>query len=106
MLVIVRQRIIIVLIVDYMDLILSAASHSPFLKAFILSFDFKGKISSGECKLENMRTLCVACHADVTAAQCAERRSLRIKAKKQLKVIMNSLRDDVKRKNTSTYSEV
>ncbi|KAK3009226.1 hypothetical protein RJ639_014763 [Escallonia herrerae] len=26
----------------------------------------------GECRLENMRTLCVACHADVTAAQCAK----------------------------------
>lgn len=38
-----------------------------------------------------MRTLCVVCHADVTALQCAERRLARIQAKKQLKVIMNGL---------------
>ncbi|XVE56866.1 hypothetical protein DITRI_Ditri04bG0044700 [Diplodiscus trichospermus] len=47
----------------------------------------------GECRLENMRTLCVACHADVTAAQCAERRSVRINAKKNLKAIMRDLRN-------------
>ncbi|XP_073123529.1 uncharacterized protein [Henckelia pumila] len=47
----------------------------------------------GECKLENMRTLCVACHAAVTTAQCAERRIARNKAKKQLKDIMNGLTD-------------
>ncbi|KAI8543265.1 hypothetical protein RHMOL_Rhmol08G0203500 [Rhododendron molle] len=47
----------------------------------------------GECRLENMRTLCVVCHADVTALQCAERRLARIKAKKQLKAIMNGLRN-------------
>jgi len=34
-------------------------------------------ISIGECKLENMRTLCVAYHYDVTAAQCVERRIAR-----------------------------
>lgn len=32
-----------------------------------------------------MRTLCVACHFDVTAEQRAERRLVRLKAKKQLK---------------------
>lgn len=47
----------------------------------------------GECRLENMRTLCVVCHADVTALQSAERRLARIEAKKQLKVIMNGLRN-------------
>lgn len=47
----------------------------------------------GECKLENMRTLCVACHAAVTTAQCAERRIARNKAKKQLKDIMSGLSD-------------
>ncbi|XP_062116617.1 uncharacterized protein LOC133830616 isoform X2 [Humulus lupulus] len=47
----------------------------------------------GECKLENMRTLCIACHSDVTKAQCAERRSTRARAKKQLKAIMNGLKD-------------
>ncbi|KAJ6375493.1 hypothetical protein OIU77_000475 [Salix suchowensis] len=33
----------------------------------------------GECKVENMRTLCVACHSKVTAAQRAERCSTREK---------------------------
>ncbi|KAJ8753320.1 hypothetical protein K2173_019719 [Erythroxylum novogranatense] len=45
----------------------------------------------GECKLENMRTLCVACHYDVTAAQCAERRITRAKARKQLKTTIRGL---------------
>lgn len=39
-----------------------------------------------------MRTLCVACHYDVTAAQRAERRVMRSKAKEQLKVIMRELK--------------
>ncbi|KAI3673372.1 hypothetical protein L6452_39490 [Arctium lappa] len=46
----------------------------------------------GECRLENMRTLCVACHAEVTAAQCTERRSERAKAKKQLNRMMANLK--------------
>lgn len=40
-----------------------------------------------------MRTLCIACHSDVTKAQCAERRLTRAKAKKQLKAVMNGLKD-------------
>ncbi|KAL5746769.1 hypothetical protein ACOSQ2_024066 [Xanthoceras sorbifolium] len=48
----------------------------------------------GECRLENMRTLCVACHYEVTAAQCAERRSTRAMARKQLKVIIKDLKND------------
>lgn len=64
------------------------------------------KITVGECRLENMRTLCVACHSDVTAAQCADRRSTRAKAKKQLKVIMNDLKNDQKTKKTNTNIEV
>lgn len=51
----------------------------------------------GECKLENMRTLCIACHADVTTAQCAERRIARKKAKKQLKETMSGLINSEKR---------
>ncbi|EXC11027.1 Zinc finger Ran-binding domain-containing protein 3 [Morus notabilis] len=47
----------------------------------------------GECMLENMRTLCVACHYDVTKAQCAERRLARAKAKKQLKAAIDGLRN-------------
>ncbi|XP_028753666.1 DNA annealing helicase and endonuclease ZRANB3 isoform X2 [Neltuma alba] len=46
----------------------------------------------GECRLENMRTLCVACHYDVTTAQCTERRKERAKAKKQLKLVMGELK--------------
>lgn len=30
-------------------------------------------LGGGECKVENMRTLCVVCHAEVTAAQTTER---------------------------------
>lgn len=39
-----------------------------------------------------MRTLCIACHAEVTAAQCAERRSERAKAKRQLKCMLANLK--------------
>ncbi|EFH49584.1 SNF2 domain-containing protein [Arabidopsis lyrata subsp. lyrata] len=52
----------------------------------------------GECRLENMRTLCVACHANVTAAQCAERKLIRSKARKQLKNTLNELRNNPKQK--------
>lgn len=38
-----------------------------------------------------MRTLCVACHADVTAAQCAERCSKRKEAKKKLEILISGL---------------
>ncbi|KAM7475665.1 hypothetical protein LguiB_022908 [Lonicera macranthoides] len=50
----------------------------------------------GECTLENMRTLCVACHADVTAAQGAERRSRNAKARKQLKAILRNVQNSGK----------
>ena len=53
-----------------------------------------------------MRTLCIACHSEVTAAQCAERRSTRAKAKKQLKVILSELRNVQSTKGTNTNSEV
>ncbi|KAK8306220.1 hypothetical protein V6Z12_D03G113400 [Gossypium hirsutum] len=56
----------------------------------------------GECRLENMRTLCVACHAVVTAAQCIERRSIRAKAKKKLKVIMADLKKAENMENNSS----
>lgn len=49
-----------------------------------------------------MRTLCVGCHADVTAAQCVERRSMRIKAKKKLKDVLCDLRNaEIIEKNAS-----
>lgn len=50
------------------------------------------KTHAGECLLENMRTLCVACHADVTAAQRNERRQERLKAKKHIQIIMRDLK--------------
>ncbi|XP_020593583.1 DNA annealing helicase and endonuclease ZRANB3 isoform X2 [Phalaenopsis equestris] len=46
---------------------------------------FKG---GGECRLENMRTLCVSCHAEVTKAQRTERHQARKRAKEQLKIAM------------------
>ncbi|KAJ7564591.1 hypothetical protein O6H91_02G024600 [Diphasiastrum complanatum] len=45
----------------------------------------------GECNLENMRTLCVACHAKVTAEQQKRRRSLVIKAQRSLKFTMEKI---------------
>lgn len=48
----------------------------------------------GECRLENMRTLCVACHFDVTAAQRAQRRASRVEGKKRLKEILSGLKND------------
>ncbi|KAL1196782.1 TATA-binding protein-associated factor BTAF1 [Cardamine amara subsp. amara] len=68
----------------------------------------------GECRLENMRTLCVVCHADVTAVQCAERKLIRSKARKQLKNTLNELRNnpkltdlsaDDKRKKTDSVTD-
>ncbi|KAL9314257.1 hypothetical protein ACSQ67_019709 [Phaseolus vulgaris] len=50
----------------------------------------------GECKLENLRTLCVACHYDVTAAQCAERCKAKANAKKKLKELMKSMKNGIK----------
>ncbi|KDP31309.1 hypothetical protein JCGZ_11685 [Jatropha curcas] len=57
----------------------------------------------GECRLENMRTLCVACHSDVTAAQRAERRLTRAKAREQLKIIMNQLKDQNLEEGNSNF---
>ncbi|KAJ0973831.1 hypothetical protein J5N97_015796 [Dioscorea zingiberensis] len=42
----------------------------------------------GECRLENMRTLCVVCHSEVTRAQQGERKLMRKRAKEQLKLAM------------------
>ncbi|XP_073224307.1 uncharacterized protein [Cicer arietinum] len=55
----------------------------------------------GECNLENMRTLCVACHHDVTAVQCVERRIIRANARKQLKVLMNAMKNSIEVCSTS-----
>ncbi|XP_010258160.1 PREDICTED: DNA annealing helicase and endonuclease ZRANB3 isoform X2 [Nelumbo nucifera] len=60
----------------------------------------------GECRLDNMRTLCVACHFEVTAAQRAERCLARIKAKDQLKVVMNELKDGDNTKLVDSNVEV
>ncbi|KAL6656905.1 hypothetical protein ACP70R_004685 [Stipagrostis hirtigluma subsp. patula] len=42
----------------------------------------------GECTLENMRTLCVACHYEVTRAQHKELKEIRNKAKEHLKNVL------------------
>lgn len=67
-----------------------------------LSFE----ILAGECRLENMRTLCVACHADVTATQRTERRLTRIVAKKKLKAVMSNLKTINKPKQKMDEPEV
>ncbi|KAJ1291737.1 hypothetical protein BS78_02G339000 [Paspalum vaginatum] len=48
----------------------------------------------GECKLENMRTLCVACHYQVTRAQHKELKEIRKKAKEHLKNALNKQKDE------------
>ena len=53
-----------------------------------------------------MRTLCVACHSDVTKAQCGERRLARVKAKKRLKAVMSGLKDAHKVEQTDTNMKV
>nr|XP_010936358.1 DNA annealing helicase and endonuclease ZRANB3 isoform X1 [Elaeis guineensis] len=57
----------------------------------------------GECTLENMRTLCVACHFDVTKAQRAERCLMRMRAKNKLKITMKELENgsSIKSANSS-----
>ncbi|CAD6344033.1 unnamed protein product [Miscanthus lutarioriparius] len=47
----------------------------------------------GECKLENMGTLCVACHYEVTRAQHKELKEIRKKAKEHLKNALNKQKD-------------
>ncbi|RCV13837.1 hypothetical protein SETIT_2G378100v2 [Setaria italica] len=47
----------------------------------------------GECKVENMRTLCVACHYEVTRAQHKELKEIRKKAKEHLKNALNQQKD-------------
>ncbi|XP_056175340.1 uncharacterized protein LOC115666019 isoform X4 [Syzygium oleosum] len=59
----------------------------------------------GECRLENMRTLCVACHFDVTAAQRAERRASRVEGKKRLKEILSGLKNDCNMGQTEAKSK-
>ncbi|KAF6171727.1 hypothetical protein GIB67_007248 [Kingdonia uniflora] len=56
----------------------------------------------GECNLDNIRTLCVACHYKVTAALCNDTRVRRNKAKKQLKAIMRGLKDDFYTKQSTS----
>ncbi|CAN8298649.1 unnamed protein product [Cochlearia groenlandica] len=59
-------------------------------------------LGGGECRLENMRTLCVSCHADVTAGQCAERKLIRSNARKQLKNTLKELRNNANQSNLLT----
>ncbi|XP_040382387.1 DNA annealing helicase and endonuclease ZRANB3 isoform X2 [Oryza brachyantha] len=48
----------------------------------------------GECTLENLRTLCVACHYEVTRAQQKERKELTKRAKELLKNTVNNQQKD------------
>ncbi|KAF0907158.1 hypothetical protein E2562_015680 [Oryza meyeriana var. granulata] len=48
----------------------------------------------GECTLENLRTLCVACHDEVTRAQQKERKEFTKKAKEHLKNAINNQQKD------------
>ncbi|XP_030531053.1 DNA annealing helicase and endonuclease ZRANB3 isoform X3 [Rhodamnia argentea] len=59
----------------------------------------------GECRLENMRTLCVACHFDVTAAQRAERHASRVEGKRRLKEILSGLKNDCNMGQTEAKSK-
>ncbi|XP_072981422.1 uncharacterized protein [Typha angustifolia] len=47
----------------------------------------------GECRLENMRTLCVACHYEITNAQRTELRVMRMRAKEHLKIAMKGFQE-------------
>ncbi|KAL8141890.1 hypothetical protein V2J09_014922 [Rumex salicifolius] len=47
--------------------------------------------------IENLRTLCVACHADVTAAQCAERKLARRHLNEAIKKLKGSSTRNKKR---------
>jgi hypothetical protein len=70
-----------------------------FLISFVqLTVEWHDNLSdllSGECKLENMRTLCVACHYEVTRAQHKELKEIRKKAKEHLKNALNKQKDKV-----------
>lgn len=46
---------------------------------------------AGECTLENLRTLCVVCHAKVTADQARRRRAEHLKTKKRLQMTIKKL---------------
>ncbi|KAL5987291.1 hypothetical protein ACLOJK_038453 [Asimina triloba] len=62
---------------------------------------------NGECNLENMRTLCVACHSEVTAAQRTDRRLTKMQAKEHLKLVMKQIKDKSRneRLEASDFSE-
>ncbi|KAJ3673121.1 hypothetical protein LUZ60_006495 [Juncus effusus] len=48
----------------------------------------------GECTLENLRTLCVACHHEVTKAQCHERKLIKRRAKELLKTANKEIEEE------------
>ncbi|CAM8971617.1 unnamed protein product [Rhodiola kirilowii] len=56
----------------------------------------------GECQLDNMRTLCVACHYDVTAAQHRERKIMKAEAKKQLESLAKDLKNNQDTEGTNS----
>ncbi|XP_024542351.1 DNA annealing helicase and endonuclease ZRANB3 [Selaginella moellendorffii] len=53
----------------------------------------------GECDLENMRTLCVVCHAQVTSEQCRKRHASFRKAQRALQFTVERLLDNKRLKS-------
>ena len=66
-----------------------------FVQLIVEWHDNLSDFLSGECKLENMGTLCVACHYEVTRAQHKELKEIRKKAKEHLKNALNKQKDKV-----------
>ncbi|KAH7652406.1 DNA helicase protein [Dioscorea alata] len=60
----------------------------------------------GECRLENMRTLCVVCHSEVTKAQQGERKLMRKRAKEQLKLVMMQVKGNGSTELTNPRGDV
>lgn len=60
----------------------------------------------GECRLENMRTLCVVCHAKVTAEQQKDRHEVRSRAKQGLQITIEKFIERVCEKRMKSYSQV
>lgn len=59
----------------------------------------------GECRLENMRTLCVICHSKVTAEQQTDRRLMRARAKQGLQITIEKLIEQICQKRMKLYSQ-
>ncbi|KAL8141954.1 hypothetical protein V2J09_014986, partial [Rumex salicifolius] len=67
-------------------------TSNKFLRHYIslLLNRLKAMLGMLTIMIENFRTLCVACHADVTAAQCAERKLARRHLNEAIKKLKGS----------------